>query len=555
MPRTITRSPRQALGLVALVAAFLLHVPAAAEKRSQIPLESGKKIELALDTAVVLKAGKTVTRVSIAEEAVADVNVLTPTQILLVAGKKPGETSLIVWHGDEDSEVYPVRTYVPDYYRERIEESIRELAPGAHVAVHVGVRGVVLRGMVRDRKQLAAVLAAAQVHVASVINLIDVSAMLEERLRGQEPDARVAVTLATSGVILEGETTDIEQAQRIVRTAQAFVVPLGVENQLMVRGSQQVQLEVTVAEISHSHVKQMGFGYLYGGANGGGGLYPNGAASAGNSLERTHSYIESDEGVTEALTQLSGLFTNTQISAPFSSAFQIVGQSYGNNALGMISLLKGKGLAKVLAKPTLVTMSGQEASFLVGGEFPVPMASDEGQTNIEYQSYGVQLRFRPMVVGRETITIEICPEFSSPDLSLGVQSGGVAVPGIKTRRSEATLQLKDGQTFVMAGLLREETSQSIDKLPFLGDIPVLGMLFTRKEWQKEETELVIVVRPTLVRALDPDAEITLPGQAVDLDTDDLRFFLLNRPNRDDATPVKLPGEELRSPKGGEADHE
>ena len=135
-------------------------------------------------------------------------------------------------------------------------------------------------------------------------------------------------------------------------------------------------------------------------------------------------------------------------------------------------------------------MSGQEAEFLVGGEFPVPMESGDGQTTIDYKTFGIMLRFTPMVVAPETITVQVEPEISNVDYSLAVTSGGVSVPGLKTRRGSTTLQLKDGQTFVMAGLLQEDISTVVNKVPFLGDIPYLGGLFTSKQFQKNESELI-----------------------------------------------------------------
>jgi len=173
-------------------------------------------------------------------------------------------------------------------------------------------------------------------------------------------------------------------------------------------------------------------------------------------------------------------------------------------------------------------MSGQEASFLVGGEFPYPVSDRYGNTNVQFKQFGIMLRFTPFVVGGETITIKVEPEVSALDYSMLTASGGTAVPGITTRRGQSTLQLKDGQTFAMAGLLKEETRSAVNKIPFLGDLPVLGTLFTSKEFQTSESELVIIVSPRLVRALNPHEVVQLPGSNLGRDVSDLDFFLLNR---------------------------
>ncbi|WP_269435751.1 type II and III secretion system protein family protein [Desulfosarcina ovata] len=146
-----------------------------------------------------------------------------------------------------------------------------------------------------------------------------------------------------------------------------------------------------------------------------------------------------------------------------------------------------------------------------------------------YKTFGIMLRFTPMVVAPETITVQVEPEISTVDYSLSVTSGGVNVPGLKTRRGSNTLQLKDGQTFVIAGLLQEDSSTVTNKIPFLGDIPYLGSLFTSKEFEKNESELMIIVTPRLVRALNPDEVPRLPGEEEMGVVGDAGFFLKTEP--------------------------
>ena len=198
-----------------------------------------------------------------------------------------------------------------------------------------------------------------------------------------------------------------------------------------------------------------------------------------------------------------------------------------DDVLGMMSILKNQGLAKILANPTLISMSGQEADFNVGGEFPIPITSTLGSTTIEYREFGIKLIFTPMVVAKDTITMNVATEISTPDYSLGVMSGGVSVPGLKNRKASSVIQLKDGQTFTMAGLFKEELSAIKNKIPYVGDIPVIGALFTSKEYQRNETELVIVVTTHLVRPLNKHEVTPLPHEQFDLKLDDNEFFFFN----------------------------
>ena len=410
------------------------------------------RIELEPHHAFVKETKDPITRVSIAQPEIADIKLITPTQVLVVAQKNLGSTNLILWHGDERAEVYDVRVFMPDDLLRTIEEHIQLLVPDARVSLVSGPNGLMITGEVESQESLDRVLKTVQNHVDSITNLV------------------------------------------------------------VVRGTQQVQLEVKVAEVSRSGIKKMGLGFLTN-SDWTIGLFPSGNA-------------QGQVNVSSPNQQNLGL--NTEIGSPFATAFQIVLASLDDNFLSILSLLKGQNLARMLASPTLVTMNGQEASFLVGGEFPYPMEGDLGQATIQFKSYGIRLNFTPYVVGRETITLKVEPEVSNIDFAVTVFSGGTSVPGLKTRRGSATLQLKDGQTFVMAGLLKEETATVVNKVPFLGDLPLIGTLFTSKEFQKEETELMVIVTPRLVKALNPDGIPDLPGHNLHDDVSDLDFFLLNR---------------------------
>jgi pilus assembly protein CpaC len=170
-----------------------------------------------------------------------------------------------------------------------------------------------------------------------------------------------------------------------------------------------------------------------------------------------------------------------------------------------MDLLDEQGLSKVLAEPTLVARSGETASFLVGGEVPIPVAQGGafGSITIEYHDFGVGLSFTPTVLGPDRIHLVVNPEVSRADFTFGTEVDGTIVPGFKSRRASTSVELADGQSFMIAGLLNEELREIAAKYPLLGDLPILGNLFRSTKFMKEETELVIIITPTLVKTLGP----------------------------------------------------
>jgi pilus assembly protein CpaC len=193
-----------------------------------------------------------------------------------------------------------------------------------------------------------------------------------------------------------------------------------------------------------------------------------------------------------------------------------------------INALEQKGLARSLAEPNLVALSGDTASFLAGGEYPIPVSGSFGQISVDYKKYGIGLAFTPTVLGRGLINLKIEPEVSQIDTTHTVSvSNGVSVPALTVRRASTTLELRDGQSFMLGGLLSTDNKNQIDQLPWLGSVPVLGTLFSSKSYQQNQTDLAIIVTPHLVRP-------TRPGDVVKAPTDDSvppndpDFFLLGK---------------------------
>lgn len=202
-------------------------------------------------------------------------------------------------------------------------------------------------------------------------------------------------------------------------------------------------------------------------------------------------------------------------TSPLAQAFGLLANFGKANIALSLGLLESNGLARVLAEPTLVALSGQSANFLSGGEIPVPIAQGLGTTSIEYKPFGIGLTVSPTVLSNQRIVLKVAPEASELDYANAVTLSGVAVPAISTRRADTTVELGDGESFVIGGLVSRTTTSSVDKVPGLGDIPVLGTMFKRQDFQQNERELVIVVTPHLIKpfAQGTPLDKALPGQS------------------------------------------
>jgi pilus assembly protein CpaC len=291
---------------------------------------------------------------------------------------------------------------------------------------------------------------------------------------------------------LSGDTASLEaraDAQRIVADGdQGSIV-----NRVAVSGEQVVAVDVQFAAVSSSTLKALGFNFskLSGDIQG--------AVVSPNSL---NGY---------AFGQNLALDT----SAPIQSAFNLFLAAPNRGIGAVLSALSQNGLSQLLAQPTLLVRSGEQASFLAGGEVPIPIPQG-GNSNtiaIEYKEFGVRLSVSPFVLSKDRIVLKIAPEVSELDYNNGVQLQGYVIPGLRRRSTETTVQLGSGQSFVIAGLTYSNSTVTRDKTPLLGDLPVLGAFFKRQQNQKERQELIIVATPRLVGPMDPGQVPPLPGSA------------------------------------------
>ncbi len=260
----------------------------------------------------------------------------------------------------------------------------------------------------------------------------------------------------------------------------------------------QVQIDVKIVEVSRSKLMASGFNWTNGwsGSRQSGMTGPNGLASLTKS---------GSDGVT--LTSGNGFVPNVD-------AFNIF--TWSSNAMAVFSVLESNGFAYTVAEPSLTALSGQTATFLAGGELPIPMRTGSGTDStvtVKFKEFGIRLGLAPTVLDQQRIALKVAPEVSEIDPALSVQIGGFNIPGLRVRRTETTVALGDGETFVISGLVSRDSVSTIDKFPFLGDIPVLGAFFKSNRIERNDKELLMIVTPRLVRPFTAKAKLPdMPGE-------------------------------------------
>lgn len=347
-------------------------------------------------------------------------------------------------------------------------------------------------------------------------------ARLKEKLNEILPGEDIRVMATHDSITLSGVASSTASLAQALAIAESYA-PKKVVNLLQVGGTHQVMLEVRIAEMSRTLTRRLGFNFAY--TRGG---------DFGVSLLNSLTSITS-----------SGDATLSTPGAPFgmdvSSSINALFRFHKGSATwtGFVDALKENGLVKILAEPTLISLSGQEASFLAGGEFPIPVPQETNVVTVNYKTYGVGLTFTPTVLSDGKISMKVAPEVSDLDYTNAVYIYGYLVPGLTTRRVSTVIELANGQSFAIAGLLKDNVRQVISKFPVLGDIPILGALFRSSAFQKNETELIIIVTPHLVKPLDLASQPLPTDQYIE--PDDFEFYLLGAMEGKGAVPDKEGG--------------
>lgn len=300
---------------------------------------------------------------------------------------------------------------------------------------------------------------------------------LKESISEMLPDSRIDVRSVEGSIVLSGDAanaTEVEDARRLARRLvkddDSVVV------RVAVTAPNQVQLRVRVAEVSRDILKTLGFNW---------------------------------DAVIKAGSFAVGLATGTPAAGAVMGS--LLTRNNGTNSLfgslktgavdinGVVDALNTEGLISILAEPSLTAISGEQATFLAGGEYPIPVPDSDGRVTISYKQFGVQLAFKPVLVADNHISLKVAPEVSQLTSTGAVNLNGFSVPALTTRRAQTTVELGSGQSFVIAGLLQNNLSQDLSKMPGLGELPILGALFRSDRFRRNETELVIIVTPYIVR--------------------------------------------------------
>jgi pilus assembly protein CpaC len=387
-------------------------IPSPSEATGAAPLRVMVGKSLLINTSQRLK------RVSITDPAVADVQVVTPTQIL-VHGRSAGEVSLLIWDELERSRSFDLRVDV------------------------------------------------------------DITAAAEEE-KSVFPDEQIIVTPSRSAIVLSGHVSDESVAQRAGKIAEAY--SKNVVNVLTFgpKGAQEVLLEVKFAEVDRTALSQLGFNVL-----------STGAANTIGTVTTGQFGGFGQQKITD-ITGSSGPFTTNQTINDVLNLFFFRPDIH----LGaVIRALQQKNLLQILAEPNLIAVNGKEASFLAGGEFPFPIVQPgQGFTavTIQFKEFGVKLKFKPVIMPSGNIHLNVSPEVSTLDFANALTISGFTVPALSTRRADTEFELQDGQSFVIAGLMDNRVTNLVNKIPGLGDIPILGTFFKSKSMQKSNAELMVL---------------------------------------------------------------
>ncbi len=307
-----------------------------------------------------------------------------------------------------------------------------------------------------------------------------------------DPAGRVRASWQGKRLVLSGTVADEAQRERIVASCrEQGSPPLDL---MQLDHTPQVRLLVQVAEVIKSNPLRSGVSML-------------------DKRDRLGLFTPGSLGSSaNFLLELGSVTPGTAATLPVAhnDAFQVTVNPSNSSLFGVLSLLEGHQLARVLAQPTLVVESGKTASFLAGGEVPIPIAQEDNTISVDYKEFGVMLEFTPQVEG-EVIALQVSPEVSSIDQTAGIQLGSIVIPGFRTRRTETSVRLRDGESFVIGGLLQDEMRSVVNKVPLLGDIPILGALFRSSAYESDQSELAVVVTAHLVKPLAAGTQLELPG--------------------------------------------
>lgn len=354
-----------------------------------------------------------------------------------------------------------------------------------------------------------------------LITNVDVQVSLDvaefkERLQQILPGESIEVRTANDGIVLSGTVSSTAKLDRALDLAKRYA-PDRVSNLMVVGGTQQVMLKVRFAEVQRAVRKQLDGSIGFVTTNSSGEL----VTSAANNINGINNLLNGNTVTTAATGALGAVIGsgNTQFAV-------------------LLEALESKGLVRTLSEPNLTALSGQEAAFLAGGEYPIPVANENGTVTVEYKPFGVELTFTPVVVDQDIINLQLNAAVSSIDTTISTSVGtGITLNAFKRREAQTTVELRDGESFAIAGLLQDDFNDTNGQVPWLGDVPVLGALFRSAEFQRAQTELVVIVTPHLVSPTRGEA-LALPTDRVRPPTEaELFLFGKTATNGNSKSPI------------------
>lgn len=436
--------------------------------------------------------------IALGDPTVVSFEVIGPRQIRLT-GQRVGVTDLSVITADNEPYTFEIRVILD---LNMLHARLRETFPDARVKVTQFQENLVVEGQARDTAQVAKVMQLVEAFQASSQATQARKIQSEDR---QPPAVETGHPRRSGPPPVDGEQPG-EQPAEVSSTGSSVnssvTIPRGqVINLLKVPGSQQVMLKVQVAELNRTAFRQLGASFLFDDGRSRIGFNATGAAAAG------------------------GLFPNTNS--------MIAGVFSGGKFTYVVDALRRNNVLKILAEPTIMAYHGHQGSFLAGGEFPVPIVQAVGGgaaiPNVQFKEFGVRLGFVPHIQDGDVIRLAVASEVSTIDFSIGTEliSGTRPVPGLNSRKSQTTVELRDGQTLAISGLMQLTLDGTTRRIPGLGDLPMIGPFFSNNTGERVEKELVVLVTPHLVEPMNADQVGPRPGDEI-TEPNDLEFYLLGR---------------------------
>jgi pilus assembly protein CpaC len=449
--------------------------------------EAEGELSVVVGRSRIIQTREPLTRVAVTNPNVADVELINDqpnTRLLNLYGRTYGTTDLTLWDQKNRPTTFLIRVTIDT---RDLESRLRQIFPGADVRIRQVGRQIILEGQVPDAKTMS-----------EVLDLVN-----SEFTSGLVAGTSTAAAAGAPGGAQAGGAAGGGQAAA-GRASPTAGGSAGVANFLINRvhvpGPRQVLLHVKIAELNRTAIRQIGVDFLY----------KKGSTTVGSSIGSIGN-VTPGGATPGSSTQLFGVFNSGQFTI-------------------LLNALRSNSLAKILAEPNLITLDGQPAQFIAGGSFPYPAVQGGQSSNaisVAFAPFGVIVNFLPHILRDDVIRLDVSPTFSQLNTASGTSVNGTSVPGITERSARTVVELREGQTLAIAGLLQSQTQATTSRIPGVGDLPLVGVLFSQNQISIIETELVVLVTPELIGPMDKPQVPLAPGDLV-LQPNDFEFFFLGR---------------------------